>query len=129
MAGGQVRDDLVSYVDLPPTTLALAGVPIPKYFQGQVFLGPNAVPPRDFVYVHRDRMDEGSDTIRRASSTARTRPPCRAAESTCPSIHLADDPRAARNAGRPVQRVGRARKRRHEPPPSSSSCSVARGTI
>jgi uncharacterized sulfatase len=57
LPAGTVRDDLISYIDLPATTLALAGVPIPKHFQGQVFLGPNAAPPREFVYVHRDRME------------------------------------------------------------------------
>jgi uncharacterized sulfatase len=64
VSAGTVRDDLVSFIDLPPTTLALAGVPIPKHFQGQVFLGPTSAPPREFVYVHRDRMDQVPDTIR-----------------------------------------------------------------
>ena len=63
-APGTVRDDLVSFIDLPVTTLALAGVPVPRHFQGQVFLGPTQAPPREYVYVHRDRMDTVSDTIR-----------------------------------------------------------------
>ena len=40
LAAGAVRDDLVSFIDLPTTTLALAGVTVPRHFQGQVFLGP-----------------------------------------------------------------------------------------
>ena len=61
---GTVRDDLVSFIDLPPTTLSLAGVAVPKHFQGQTFLGPTAAPARQYVYVHRDRMDNVPDTIR-----------------------------------------------------------------
>ena len=61
---GSVREDLVSFIDLPPTTLSLAGVAVPKHFQGQVFLGPGAARARDYVYVHRDRMDAVPDTIR-----------------------------------------------------------------
>ena len=64
VAAGTVREDLVSFIDLPATTLAVAGVPVPKHFQGQIFLGPTAAPPRQFVYVHRDRMDQVSETIR-----------------------------------------------------------------
>jgi uncharacterized sulfatase len=69
VTAGTVRDDLVSFIDLPATTLALAGVPIPKHFQGQVFLGPDPAPPREFVYVHRDRMDQVPDTIRAVRDT------------------------------------------------------------
>jgi [acyl-carrier-protein] S-malonyltransferase len=64
VTAGTVREDLVSFIDLPATTLAVAGVPVPKHFQGQIFLGPTAAPPRQFVYVHRDRMDQVSETIR-----------------------------------------------------------------
>jgi uncharacterized sulfatase len=61
---GTVREDLVSFVDLPATVLALAGVPIPPEFQGQVFLGPKAAPERKYVFAARDRMDETYDRIR-----------------------------------------------------------------
>ena len=61
---GSVREDLVSFIDLPPTTLALAGAAVPKHFQGRTFLGPTAARARDYVYVHRDRMDNVPDTIR-----------------------------------------------------------------
>ena len=69
VAAGTVREDLVSFIDLPATMLALAGVPIPKHFQGQVFLGPDPAAPREFVYVHRDRMDQVPDTIRAVRDT------------------------------------------------------------
>ncbi|MGI8603633.1 MAG: sulfatase family protein [Verrucomicrobiales bacterium] len=59
-----VREDLVAFVDLPATVLALAGVGVPKSFDGQVFLGPKAGPERKYVFAHRDFMDETFDRIR-----------------------------------------------------------------
>lgn len=61
---GEVRDQLVSLVDLGPTVLNLAGVEIPAYMQGQPFLGPNLPAPRQYVYGTRDRMDESYDMLR-----------------------------------------------------------------
>jgi uncharacterized sulfatase len=61
---GTVRDDLVSLLDLAPTVLSLAGVPVPSHMQGQVFLGKGATPPRQYVFAHRDRMDEAYDRMR-----------------------------------------------------------------
>ena len=58
------NDDLVAFVDFAPTVLSLAGVPLPSHLQGQAFLGPQAKPPRQYVYGHRDRMDEAYDLIR-----------------------------------------------------------------
>jgi len=59
-----VRDDLVSFIDFAPTTLALAGVEVPKQMQGQIFLGPKAAPQRKYIFAARDRMDETYDRIR-----------------------------------------------------------------
>jgi len=61
---GTVREDLVSLLDLAPTVLSLAGVPVPSHMQGQVFLGKAAAPPRQYVFAHRDRMDEAYDRMR-----------------------------------------------------------------
>ncbi len=61
---GRVIDDLIAFVDFAPTMLSLAGIPIPKHFQGQAFLGPQKAPPRRFIYAARDRMDETYDIIR-----------------------------------------------------------------
>ena len=63
-APGSVDDQLVSLIDLGPTVLNLAGVPIPKHFHGRAFLGPNLTPPREAVYGARDRMDERYDSVR-----------------------------------------------------------------
>jgi len=64
IAGDSVREDLVEFVDLPATALSLAGVQIPKDFDGQVFLGSNAAPPRKYAHAARDYMDETFDRIR-----------------------------------------------------------------
>lgn len=61
---GTVDGQLVSFLDIPPTVIHLAGVPIPKHMQGRAFLGPNLTPPREYVYGARDRMDERYDIIR-----------------------------------------------------------------
>jgi uncharacterized sulfatase len=51
-------------MDLGPTVLALAGVPVPANMQGRPFLGSAAAPSREFVFGHRDRMDEAYDMMR-----------------------------------------------------------------
>jgi len=61
---GTVNDDLVSLIDLGPSALSIAGVPVPAYMQGQPFLGAQAKPPRDHIYCVRDRMDETYDMMR-----------------------------------------------------------------
>ena len=61
---GQWIDDPVSFVDFPATVFSLAGVPIPKHFEGCPFLGKQAAKPRDHVFLFRARMDERYDTAR-----------------------------------------------------------------
>ncbi len=61
---GQWIDDPVSFVDFPATVFSLAGVPIPKHFEGCPFLGKQAVEPQDHVFLFRARMDERYDTVR-----------------------------------------------------------------
>ena len=61
---GTIIDDLVAFVDLGPTVLSIAGVPIPRHMQEQAFLGEQATRPRQYVYAARDRMDETYDIIR-----------------------------------------------------------------
>jgi len=63
---GSVTDRLVSTIDLGPTVLSLAGVPVPPYMQGEVFLGPDAVPERAYAFFSRDRYDTSYDMIRAA---------------------------------------------------------------
>ena len=68
---GSVDDRLVSWVDVAPTILSIAGIRVPDAYDGASFLdtpeagaeaaGPDA---ERFVYAARDRMDEAFDRVR-----------------------------------------------------------------
>ena len=62
-AGGK-SDRLVSFVDLAPTLLSLAGVQPPDWMQGFAFAGKYQTEPQPFVYGFRGRMDERYDFVR-----------------------------------------------------------------
>jgi len=66
VGAGSVSDQLVSFVDLAPTVLALAGAEIPAHLQGRVLVGPKAAPAPEFVFAARDRMDQEYDMMRSA---------------------------------------------------------------
>ncbi len=59
---GRVDQQMVSFVDLAPTILHLAGVEAPAFMQGRNFLSADA--PREYVYAARDRMDRVPDRVR-----------------------------------------------------------------
>lgn len=61
---GTRDDQLVSWVDIAPTILAITQTPIPTDYDGQVFLTDAAEPEREFVFGGRDRMDESFDMVR-----------------------------------------------------------------
>ena len=65
---GSRLDRPVSFVDLAPTVLSLAGIPIPKHMQGAAFLGKQAAEPSEFTYMFRGRMDERYDMMRAVRS-------------------------------------------------------------
>ena len=67
-AAGATTDRLVSFVDFGPTVLLLGGVEIPEWMQGRPFLGKEAASPREYVFGHRDRVDEMIDLARSARS-------------------------------------------------------------
>lgn len=58
-----VRDDLVNLLDLSATTLAWAGVDIPKRYEGQDLFGFKVVP-RSYVAAAKDRLDHTIDRVR-----------------------------------------------------------------
>jgi len=58
---GKTAARLVSFVDLAPTILRLAGVPVPEHMQGSDFIDGDQ---RDFVYASRDRIDTFYDRRR-----------------------------------------------------------------
>ncbi len=62
---GTVDSDMISEIDFPPTVLSLAHVKIPKYYQGQAFLGTQASKTkRKYVFAAKDRMDNQYDRSR-----------------------------------------------------------------
>ncbi len=61
---GMAVDRIISFVDLAPTLLSLAGAPIPEVMQGHAFLGDQKTPDPEYAYMFRDRMDERYDMSR-----------------------------------------------------------------
>jgi len=61
---GSVVTSPVSFVDLAPTLLSLLGLPIPRYTQGEAFLGSAAGKPQKYAFGMRNRMDERYDMMR-----------------------------------------------------------------
>ena len=58
---GTIDSRLISFVDIAPTILNLAGAPLPSYLQGQdIFSNTN----RSYIYASRDRIDEVQDRQR-----------------------------------------------------------------
>lgn len=58
---GSVESRLVSFVDIAPSILSMAGVSVPTFIQGRdMFAGE----PRDYVFSARDRMDATFDRVR-----------------------------------------------------------------
>ncbi|MBQ2551009.1 MAG: sulfatase [Bacteroidales bacterium] len=61
----KVVDDLVSELDIPATILSLAGVDIPKYYQGKVLEAFSGKPSaHEWSYHARDTWDEVQECIR-----------------------------------------------------------------
>jgi arylsulfatase A-like enzyme len=55
---------LVSFVDLAPTVLSIAGMKPPKWMQGHAFMGEHAVASPKYLHGLRGRMDERYDLVR-----------------------------------------------------------------
>jgi N-sulfoglucosamine sulfohydrolase len=60
---GAIDERLISFVDLGPTILSLAGVSVPSIMQGRDFAAPDASP-NEYIYASRDRIDELMDRQR-----------------------------------------------------------------
>lgn len=57
-------DRMISFVDLAPTILSLAGIDPPEYLEGQAFLGQFKSEERYYIFGSSDRFDEYTDRIR-----------------------------------------------------------------
>ena len=63
---GSIREDVVSTQDLAPTMLSIANLDVPSYMQGRVIAGPGTQQEPEFLFFHRDRMDEAYELMRAA---------------------------------------------------------------
>lgn len=61
---GKVDTRLLEAIDVAPTLLSLAGVPLPPKMQGRPFLGDQVAAPKRYVFGARDRCDETSMRLR-----------------------------------------------------------------
>ncbi len=64
---GSATEDIVSFVDFPPTLLNILGIEIPDYMQGKAFLGENTGN-SEFVFATSDRVDEAFEISRAVKS-------------------------------------------------------------
>lgn len=61
---GEPVDRIISFVDLVPTFLSIAGVEIPEHMQGDAFLGEQKTEAPEYAFMTRQRMDERYDMVR-----------------------------------------------------------------
>ncbi|MGH7947079.1 MAG: sulfatase-like hydrolase/transferase, partial [Opitutaceae bacterium] len=61
---GGKSDRMVSFVDLAPTVLSIAGTRPPEWMQGHAFAGPFQTGLQPYLYGSRGRMDERMDGVR-----------------------------------------------------------------
>lgn len=63
-APGKTVRETVSFVDIAPTLLSIAGIRPPKHMDGHPLLGRFYAPPAKYAFSGRDRMDERYDLVR-----------------------------------------------------------------
>jgi N-sulfoglucosamine sulfohydrolase len=61
---GTVKEEVVSLIDLTPTTLGFAGIEKPFGMHGRIFLGDQVGPQRTYAFSARDRVDETVNRVR-----------------------------------------------------------------
>ncbi|AWB66110.1 hypothetical protein C2869_06490 [Saccharobesus litoralis] len=64
LTSGSRVNNMVSFVDMAPTVLDLAGLPSANYQDGQSFLGKQSEQNRDKVFAYADRFGERYDLVR-----------------------------------------------------------------
>lgn len=60
----EVRSDLISFVDLAPTVMQMAGLEVPEHMQGKTIFEELEEDPNEYVFMGRDRIDNRYDMIR-----------------------------------------------------------------
>lgn len=63
VAAGAIEERLVSLIDLAPTLLAKAGLPLPDWMQGRPLLE-GTFPDRALIFAARDRCGDAQDRVR-----------------------------------------------------------------
>ncbi|MFG0266594.1 MAG: sulfatase [Rhodopirellula sp. JB055] len=61
---GETTDRMVSFVDMGPTAISLAGAELPDMMQGVPFAGPLNGDSKQYLFGYRGRMDERVDMVR-----------------------------------------------------------------
>ncbi len=61
---GSVEDDLISLIDIGPSTLALAGIETPDFMDGRPLLCKGKAKKREYVFAARGRLDSRSEMVR-----------------------------------------------------------------
>lgn len=61
---GAVTDELITFEDLAPTLISLAGGELPSHLNGRVLMGPNRSKEADHLFISSDRSDNGIDMVR-----------------------------------------------------------------
>ncbi|MCY3999329.1 MAG: sulfatase-like hydrolase/transferase [Bacteroidetes bacterium] len=66
-----INDALISFLDLAPTVLSMAGIEPPFHMQGRALAGPFSghTSATEYVYAARDRFDEQYDMVRAVRDT------------------------------------------------------------
>ncbi|MEO5997028.1 MAG: sulfatase [Chitinophagaceae bacterium] len=64
---GVVSDELISFEDLAPTILSIAGATIPSYMKGRILMVDQRSPEVKELYLENDRADNGPDLTRSVS--------------------------------------------------------------
>ena len=61
---GSVSEELISFEDLAPTMISLAGGRVPEHLQGRILIGNERSQPVDKLFLASDRSDNGIDMVR-----------------------------------------------------------------
>ena len=61
---GVTSDELISFEDLAPTVISLAGGKVPAQMKGRVLIGRNRTAPVNKLFLSTDRSDNGIDVVR-----------------------------------------------------------------
>ena len=61
---GTTSSQLINFSDFAPTVLKLANLSVPSHMEGETFLSADDKNDRQYVFGHRDRVDEVFDTAR-----------------------------------------------------------------